>query len=650
MAILDSNKVTGVSNVSDPNDAANKFYVDNKAASSLYPNLTSSDSNKFLGVSLEAWTKRTSGLFNQSGIIDAVYAPGKTDSYAVLSRDVLITSTDTISWRKRTTGFADINVYQRSVAHGSVYVLGGYSYSSTIGGWYGALMTSTDGIRWTHRTTPFSDPSNRIYTVRYLNDLYIATGGYTSTSNAAATKVAVSTDAIVWLSRTTGWLPFSYFYGSGEIPYYYNVSYANGIYVVSGFPDISVITSTDTIHWQTRTTGLSPSTSSSSYFYGSAASSSIGNSYVLTKETEGMIISSTDSIVWTFRTSGTGNTGFHDHGIVYNNQYIFAGGNEGNTYGHINISSDAIHWSVRTLPGSTDFLTGITETEEGSILVCSYYPSNTINLYSFPARSWEYAKGTQEYTSGLHTFNVPSKANQLYVELIGGGGGGSGPSAISAGSGGGGGAYISGIIRRSELGGASTLSIQVGSGGFGRSGNGDSGGYSEISFGGYSWRAGGGGGGSRGGAGGDGGLVLGHDSNIINSLGFISVAGGDGMTAEYSLGGGPGVSTFPVLPNQITGGASGGRDGNGGNVTSYYYGNTHISIGGTSGSIGGQSGISTSLTGSYGSGGAGGYSDTSTTTHGDGGDGTGGGGGGGAGFGGGYGGTGGDGYVKIVWW
>jgi len=644
MATLDSNKVTGVGNVSDPNDAANKYYVDNKAAQNLYPTPALSDSNKFLGVGVEKWTARTSGLSSEY-VLDATYGPGKTDPYAVVSTTTLITSTDTISWRKRTTGFASASVYQRTVSHGYVFVLGGYTYSSSA--WRGALMTSTDGIGWTHRTTPFSDASNRIYRVRYLNNLYLAVGGYNFNSGAA--HVAVSTDAIVWVARTTGAPSFTY-PTTSYYPVFYTVDYASGVYIAAGFPDTYLITSTDTIHWQTRTTGLSVTTSSGNAFMGSAASSSISESYVLAQEYDGIIISSTDSIVWTFRTSGTGSTGFHNTGITYNNKYIFSGGGEDNTYGYINISSDAIHWTVKQAPGAIDFFTGITDTEEdGRILVSSYSTRNSIHLFDFSGRKWEYAKGTQEYTTpGSYTFNIPSKANQLYVEIIGAGGGGSGGSTSIGGRGGGGGAYITGIIRRSELQGNSSLNITVGSGGAGGSasnGAGANGGYSQINFGSFNWKAGGG---TRAA---DflfpaGGQVDGASNT--NSFGFISVEGGSGAVNPGSYIDGPGISTSPSLPNQITGGAAGGYNDIGGSVTSYYYGNTHISIGGTSGSVDGQVGLSKSFTGSYGSGGGGGGG-----TNGKGGNGTVGGGGGGGGCStndSGAAGRGGNGYVKIIWW
>jgi len=448
MATLDSNKVTGVSVVTNADDAATKGYIDT-IAGEVIPS-TIGNSGKFLSSYetadvLKYWTVRTSGTGNtpigySSGGNGLLYASGQTEPYVYSgSGGTLASSTNGIQWTLRTSGTSlDI----RSITFGALPTAT-YVYAAGTD-----IATSTDAINWTLRTT--GDITNSINALLYST---ATSEYYVNVRNNGF--IQTSTDAISWTLRTSGTSSSL----SGII---YNNLYVT---IITG----GAITSTDTITWTLRTTGVLNAISALSY----------GNGIYIIGGAIGRVASSTDAIVWISRTTGFGSTGINT--ITYGNNYFFAGGN-----GQSRISTDAIFWSpiIPAVPnvytsmydgsnfwvGGSTVVTTVTMTSNATLAssspltIQSYWES--INSPSSSVTFPTY-KGSQEFTSS-GVFYIPSTASTLYVEAIGAGGGGASGryvGTLGSGGGGGGGSYTSFLIRRSEFVPSSTINVNIGAGG-----------------------------------------------------------------------------------------------------------------------------------------------------------------------------------------
>lgn len=147
----------------------------------------------------------------------------------------------------------------------------------------------------------------------YGEGLYLAGG--------TAGQLATSTDSIAWTTRTSGVAVQINAFTSGNSLYVYG---ANG----------GVIrTSTDGITWTARTSGSATTTNITALTFGD-------NLYVYANSI-GAIRSSTNGITWTARTSGTT---FQIQALAYGDG-LFA---YGDANGNIRTSTDAITWDVRT--------------------------------------------------------------------------------------------------------------------------------------------------------------------------------------------------------------------------------------------------------------------------------------------------------------
>jgi hypothetical protein len=225
------------------------------------------------------WTLRTSGI---DGIIN-VLTFGNNIYVAGTSNGILGTSSDAIIWTLRTAGFINdvTGAINALIFANNTYIAAGAS---------SVLNTSTDTIHWTLRT---SNLSNTIRSLAY---------GTTPTNNfvaAGGSGVISSTNAIIWILRTCS---------SGLFATYY----ANDTYVAGGESGI-LITSTDTIHWTSRTSGITSRITS--FTFGE-------NIYVFGGQF-GIINTSTNAIIWTLRTSNTSN--YIEALTFANNAYITAG-------------------------------------------------------------------------------------------------------------------------------------------------------------------------------------------------------------------------------------------------------------------------------------------------------------------------------------
>ena len=134
-------------------------------------------------------------------------------------------------------------------------------------------------------------------------------------------QLATSTDSITWTTRTSGVTVQINALTSGNSLYVYG---ANGAVLR---------TSTDGITWTARTSGSATTTNITALTFGD-------NLYVYGNSI-GAIRSSTNGITWTARTSGTT---FEIRGLAYGNG-LFA---YGDANGDIRTSTDAITWDART--------------------------------------------------------------------------------------------------------------------------------------------------------------------------------------------------------------------------------------------------------------------------------------------------------------
>ena len=163
MATLDSNKVTGVSVVSNATDAANKTYADSVLSGGL-PSTTGND-GKFLSVYPGAsyWVLRTAGTTNN--IYKIAYG-NNTYAFGDATNGQLRTSTDTINWTLRTSGNG-ANAIRELQFLNNIFILG-----STIS----IINVSTDAISWTLRTS--GNGGNQTFSFLYANNTYIS--GFTN--------------------------------------------------------------------------------------------------------------------------------------------------------------------------------------------------------------------------------------------------------------------------------------------------------------------------------------------------------------------------------------------------------------------------------------------------------------------------------------
>jgi len=228
---------------------------------------------------------------------------------------IILTSSDGISWTKRTSGTTK-NLY------GVTY---GNSTFVTVGD-NGTILTSSDGTTWTNTSTNkrttlryFSKAdTNHLYGVTYGDDLFVTVGG-----NAT---IFTSSDGTTWTERDglrSTWATPKYLKGvtyrkklfvtvgrnglilnspdgitwkqrkSGTKYNLVGITYRNGLFVSVG-KNGKIVTSFDGNWWVKRTYVLPDWLNGVTY----------GNGTFVTVGDNGVIITSSDGISWTKRTSG----------------------------------------------------------------------------------------------------------------------------------------------------------------------------------------------------------------------------------------------------------------------------------------------------------------------------------------------------------
>ena len=204
------------------------------------------------------WTARTSG-FGTSTINTLTYGNGLYVAGGVSG--TLTTSTDGTTWTARTAGFGTSAIQKILYANG-IYLAGGAG---------GTLTTSTDGTTWTART---SGTTNNIYDLFFANGIFLL--------GASVGVIRSSTDGITWTDR------FSTIWGNSDVR---KISYGNGRYVIGGGYGHTAI-STDAITWTISDMSNVP------LHYNNTLSMEYINGYFIQADANGYLMCSTNGIDW----------------------------------------------------------------------------------------------------------------------------------------------------------------------------------------------------------------------------------------------------------------------------------------------------------------------------------------------------------------
>ena len=213
---------------------------------------------------------------------------------AVGSNGYILTSTDGITWTKRTSG---VSVTLYGVAYGNnMFVAVGANVK---------ILTSADGITWT--TVQTGGGALKINAITFGNNLFVAAG--------ESGFILTSPDGENWSVRTSG-------VGDNLCC----VVYENSQYLI-GTQYGAILTSADGITWTRKYSGYSPQIESIAYG---------DDLYVAVSERN--IITSTDGITWTKRTDWN----IYLYSIIYcNGLFVVVGLN-----GTIATSVNGIDWEI----------------------------------------------------------------------------------------------------------------------------------------------------------------------------------------------------------------------------------------------------------------------------------------------------------------
>ena len=183
---------------------------------------------------------------------------------------------------------------------------------------------------WTQRTGSFNS-----YTYYYYGSITYgdSPSGNKWVNTGQGARLESSTDSIHWTTRTHG--------NSNNNSYWWDGTYANGEFLLVGY-NYSLSASTDAIHWQMRTANAG------SVQYNTINYGADGN-YCIAGDS-GRILSSTDAIHWIARTGTT--TSDNDWVGYLNNDWHMCG--QSNTY---SVSTDTIHWTARTIGNTMNNVT-----------------------------------------------------------------------------------------------------------------------------------------------------------------------------------------------------------------------------------------------------------------------------------------------------
>ena len=313
-----------------------------------------------------AWTSRTANASVQYQTV--AYADGKYCIAGDSGR--ILTSTDSIAWTVRTG------------AQNSDFRWVGYLNNAWhICGQSNNYAVSTDTIHWTKRTIPNTN-DNKTMSYHAGTQTYLMFKQYSYYSGTTGHGIYASTDSIVWVARTSD-------FGGRSVSFEWKASeYVPSIQtVVACGTYVSVVASTDTIHWTYSKSRPEENGSEPNYDiatdntekvlltgqynvmiresplknYGISGGSG-GGGATATYEINGNSISKDSTLditvgaggraggevhsqQWTLRTMGISSNRLEENGypaVKYSGHWVVGS--------KISASTDTIHWSARTLP------------------------------------------------------------------------------------------------------------------------------------------------------------------------------------------------------------------------------------------------------------------------------------------------------------
>jgi len=197
------------------------------------------------------------------------------------------------------------------------------------GGTIKALLSTDGGSTWTEETMPQLEvPGMMIF------------GGGQYVSVSAGGFVVCSPDGVTWTNTAT--LPFS------GIAAYYDIGFSGSLYVVVaiGFTPAVIKTSPDGITW----TNISAPVGVQDLVgitYGGGLFVAVGPRDLFDPPSH--IITSSDGITWTTQTPA-GTSAYSWDGVAFGAGVYVAYGFDGSGNGHVQYSSDAVSWTLVSVP------------------------------------------------------------------------------------------------------------------------------------------------------------------------------------------------------------------------------------------------------------------------------------------------------------
>ena len=187
------------------------------------------------------WTNRPTGTTNSLNAV--AWVNGKL---IVAGDELMVTSTDTISWSSQTM----TNLVLNSVAYGNgTFVVGGRDRDTGDPGWSGVLLSSDDGVAWTRRfATSTISYSPRSIWVAFGNGVFVGVGWPGTCACPlpdGGDHILRSTDGVNWTVVNSG-LPNGPYYTPLGL---FGVGYAKNTFVAVG-PIGEIALSTDGSAWE----------------------------------------------------------------------------------------------------------------------------------------------------------------------------------------------------------------------------------------------------------------------------------------------------------------------------------------------------------------------------------------------------------------